>query len=356
MAKIEPQPIVSLHGSYFCDNYGDILLINLFYKWIKETAPDVLVNLPMAYDKSIQELPDGALRGIRYLMKSRCLLYCGGGYFGEQPRHKLYWSCRNFYRHVIIGIIAIIRKIPIAIIGVEFGPLSIAWFRRIVIWLAKHSSTIVVRNQESFDFLSQYQVKNVILGVDGVLSLNPLKNKTLSSNPSILLHLPNVQFAEDKYLLFINELARRINELGWKEVVFIEDSSGQYVEDYNDIFKALDSSGINHRIEQYVSFDKLIDTIGNADYVVTTKLHVGITAAAMNVPVLSIYNHPKVIRLHKQIGNADNCVSIHSSKDTFARMVDIFFPSKFVLPSTIRERASLNAMYTKQFIANSLYL
>lgn len=350
----EQGTIVSLHGSYFCNNYGDLLLINLFYKWIKEADPNVIVNLPMAYDKTIKELPEGTLRGIKNLCKSRCLVYCGGGYFGEQPRHKLYWSCRNFYRHLIIGIIAIIKRIPIAIIGVEFGPLSISWFRKSVIWLAKRSKVIVVRNQESLDFLSKFGVNNVVLGVDGVLSLKPeVQQERSYQQPNILLHLPNIQFAEEKYIGFTQEIIRRMLELGWTKVSFIEDSDAQYETGYDKYFSLFSDAGINYDIIPYISVEKLIDTIRHADYVVTTKLHIGITAASLNVPVLSFYNHPKVIRLHKQIGNEKNCISVNASSNDFSMMVNRFFPSQFELPESIRRQSELSPKLTKEFIINT---
>lgn len=347
----ECYPIVSLHGSYFCNNYGDLLLIKLFHKWIKEANPNVVVNLPMAYNQTIKELPKETHRGIKNLIRSKCLVYCGGGYFGEQPRHKLYWSCRNYYRHLIIGILAVKKKIPISIIGVEFGPLSIKWFRKSVIWLAKHAELIVVRNQESLDFLSKYGVKNVILGVDGVLSLKPENKHNIPvGQPVILLHLPNIQFAEEKYVEFSKAIIGRMKDLGWRKVIFIEDSDAQYEIGYNEYFKLFEDANIEYLIEPYISVEKLIETIGGADYVVTTKLHVGITAASMNVPVLSFYNHPKVIRLHKQIGNERNCISVQSSNEEFKKVIHNFLPSRFELPTSVRERSEISPKLTKDFI------
>lgn len=49
--------IISLHGSYFGNNYGDILLINLFAKWIKQCCEDCSINLPKANKKVTHELP-----------------------------------------------------------------------------------------------------------------------------------------------------------------------------------------------------------------------------------------------------------------------------------------------------------
>ena len=42
------RPIISLHGTYFGNNYGDILLIAIFAKWIKDAVPNAIINLPLA--------------------------------------------------------------------------------------------------------------------------------------------------------------------------------------------------------------------------------------------------------------------------------------------------------------------
>ena len=119
-------PIISVHGNYFEVNYGDILLIRLYSKWISEAYGDkVLINYPLADQKTIKNFTTNrGLTGLINLCRSKALIYVGGGHFGEPPNNVTHWSKRNFKRHIVVGLIAILFRIPIAIIGLEYGPLT----------------------------------------------------------------------------------------------------------------------------------------------------------------------------------------------------------------------------------------
>ena len=83
-------PIISVHGNYFEVNYGDILLIRLYSKWISEAYGDkVLINYPLADQKTINNFTTNrGLTGLINLCRSKALIYVGGGHFGE-PRMEL---------------------------------------------------------------------------------------------------------------------------------------------------------------------------------------------------------------------------------------------------------------------------
>ena len=304
--------IISLHGSYFVNNYGDILLINIFYDWIHKTFPSLLVNLPLVNKNKINEMPEPTCTGILNLLKSVCLVYCGGGYFGETPYHKLRWSIRAFFRHITIGIIAIIFKIPIAILGVEIGPLSIRWFRSVVLWVVRHSKIVLVRNQESYDFLIKHKIYHVRLAADAVLTLNQPDSNRASINykrdnlaPYIVFHIPgyvNYPTEINSFVIALCESLHCVNKQ--PQILFVEDTYGQYGPGYEALFKIITDNGFDCSVQQYTGIDSVLQAVANASAVFTTKLHVGITAAAYNKKVFSLYTHPKTARFHQQIGNA----------------------------------------------------
>lgn len=345
--------LVSLHGSYFSNNYGDILLINLFYRWIQGVSDDIVINLPMAYKWRVKELPTKK-HGIFNLLRSECLIYCGGGYFGEQPKRKIKWSIRNFCRHLIIGVIAVFCKIPIAIIGVEFGPLSVSWFRKCVIWLAKHAQVIVVRNKESREFLEHYGVSNVIESVDAVLTLLPLE-KTNSNRDDVLIHIPLISAAPKQYLAMTEVLINALLSRGICKITLIEDTINQYKKGYESLFSLFEKSGINYSVFPYRGTDALIERISSASHVVTTKLHMGITGAAMNKNVLAIYNHPKTLRFHKQIGNEENCLPMSANKEDMERVINHFFDVNFTLDDDIRKKTLVTKNSTIEFVRQIVF-
>ena len=341
--------IVSLHASYHCNNYGDMLLLRLFYDWVQSVSEDIVVNLPLV-NTELKDIPTTE-HGLKNLWHSKCLVYCGGGYFGEQPRRKLLWSIRAFKKHLIIGIIAVVRRIPFAIIGVEFGPLSVGWFRALVIWLTKHAEIVVVRNKESKAFLEKYGVKTVIEGVDAVLSLQPTSHER---GNTVLIHLPGIRFAPEQYEKIAHLLVEALLQRGFHHVSFIEDIDGQYRNGYDSIFAIFKEASIDFSIDYYSGVESLIRKLSEADYIITTKLHVGITGAAMNKRVLSLYNHPKTIRFHKQIANADNCLPVTADTVEMKAAINHFFDNEFVLSESIREKALYNRSAVIEFVSQSL--
>lgn len=347
--------IISLHGSYFYNNYGDTLLVNLFASWIKEALPDSEINLPIANRRKIWEMP-GEKSGIINLCKSHALVFCGGGYFGEQPRHKYRWAVRNFLRHGVVGLLAILFRIPIAIIGVEFGPISASWFRKVVIFIAKHADVIVVRNQESLDFLSRHGVSGVELSYDAVLSLSDIiLPKELSyDNPTIALHLPNIQFYPQQYLNLVRLIIRqaKIKFASFKIILINDGSYNVYNrKPYEDVLRLLETEKVHFEMPAYTGCYSFANLINDCNYLITTQLHVGITGAALNKRVLSCYTHPKTIRLHKQIGNEYFCEPISGISSKTELKIKEFFNSKpYVLPTMVKENALKNKYILRDFI------
>lgn len=350
--------IVSLHGSYFFNNYGDILLVNLFASWICQACTNVEINLPMANRAKINELP-GEKNGLLNLLKSKALVFCGGGYFGEQPRHKLYWSLRNFYRHGIVGALAIFFRIPYVIIGVEFGPISYSWFRRVVIWIAKNAKLVIVRNQESYDFLQKYGVKDVRLSYDAVLSLSKTIKPAVTddSNPSILLHIPSYYLYKEQIRNLVECVIDTIKSSQWNSCKLYLVSDDPYKpydsEDCNTLISLLNKSGISYSIPDYTTYESLIQLINESSYIFTTKLHVGITAAALNKRVFSLYAHPKTARLHKQINNERFCMPITSNVlEVKDRIKDFFSSDPYNIPLECVELSDYNRRAVCEFITS----
>lgn len=340
--------LISLHGAYFGYNYGDILLLNIFAKWIKDYSPDIIINLPLADRNKTPDLPEG-LSGIMNLFRSKCLIFYGGGYFCERPRLKQHWARRNFKRYGIIGLLARFFQIPYAIIGVEFGPLSVVWFRRICIYLAKHAEIVVVRNQESKIFLNQNGVTNVIQAADAVLSLSeivqPSHNQAISSE--VLVHLHGIGNNVSKYYEIVSIIVDVLNSRKKTySLGFISDNK-EY--DYSGIecdkiFELLRDKGVTYNIYKFEGYLDLIKIIRNATYLITNKLHVGITAVALDKRPLSLWTHPKTERFYRQIMNLENCISIYKNDNDLKIAIKKYFDNieEYRLPDQIRELSNIN--------------
>lgn len=349
--------VISIHGSYFGNNYGDILLVNMFTSWVREVDSEVTINYPLANKKKTRDLPEGSTSFFK-LIESKALIYCGGGYFGEQPKNKNKWAIRNFFRHATIGIVARLFRVPYAIIGVEFGPISATWFRKICVFIAKGAKVIVVRNEESKKFLEDNGVIGVVLAADAVLSLSDIVKIERPNNTKkkILIHINGQGVLPPNYLevamSIVKGIQRNLNEF---ELYFISDGDGKYYnnEYCKELFTYLDYEKISYNIPKYEGYKELITLINNADYVFTSKLHVGITAAALNKRVFSLWLHNKTPRLHAQIGNLGNCFSFNSFKDNDNAINKFLNGKEYKLTRTAFDAALRNKEELVKFLNNN---
>ena len=336
------KPMISVHGSYFCNNYGDLLLIEIFCKWIHELYPDAIINFPMASDSAAIELPCDTTRSFVNLLKSRCLVFVGGGYFGEKPNNRLKWSIRNFYRHIVPGLFASLFKIPIAIIGVEFGPLSVPFFRRSVIRLAKNAKIVVARNHESYMFLKEHGIDNAIESADAVLSLSDLYTPEIIEQRKVLYHMPDSLGYIKSIKSFVQLLCLELKEMEIDNIDLVED--GPHEDGYyNEFFHFFTENGVNFHFTPYSSIGGLIYHINQSSYIITHKLHVGITGLALNKRVFCLYSHPKAVRLHQQVGNDYYCLSVKEDDSVIKDRLHSFFCSPpYNLPDLVKKKAMIN--------------
>ncbi len=356
---------VSLHGSYFGRNYGDMLLMAIFLRWIKSLKTNLQVTLPIA-PIYIKELLKSDSSGIHSFMTSNGLVYGGGGYFGEPPYISSYWGIRNFLRHIPIGLLAQLLKKPIAVIGVGAGPISNTVFRRAVFQLLNKAQVIAVRDEESLRFLVEYggDPAKILVTSDAALSLT-LKDipdiahqrastilKNLSQPIKIVVHVQLLQrynSAKSQLLQEIVNWAQKNSNVG---ILWIQDGFPSDFQALLNLQSLLPSQSIS---VPYTGYWELSALLGQVDMVITTKLHVGIVASALNTVTLAFPFHTKVPRFYKQIGCPERCIPIHALKSgQVVRQIETYLETTFAIPNQIRLNALQNREVLFQFLESSL--
>ena len=236
----------------------------------------------------------------------------------------------------------------------EFGPISSKWFRKICLMLARRSRVIVVRNVESKRFLESNGIKNVIQSVDAVLSLSEMVKPACTYSNDILVHIPGKSNVSKLYLKLIECLVKCMQDnMMSSKLLFINDSYEDiyHSNQYREVFDFLKREDIPYSILDYTGYKSLIELINHTRWVVTTKLHVGITAAALDKRPLSIWQHPKAKRLHEQIGNAAYCCSLNETSMYQVAIKDYLSEgSQYVLSNKIKEQALLNKIKLFDFL------
>jgi polysaccharide pyruvyl transferase WcaK-like protein len=366
-------PTIALHGAYRHDNFGDMLLLGIYIRWIRETYPGCRVILPFLRHH-LTGLVNADGRGLAELQRASALVYGGGGYFGEPNSGRTLWAMRNTWRHMPVGLMARMRGIPIAISGVGAGPLSSGLARRLFVRLFGWSGAVAVRDMESRDFMAQYGVDadRMVVTADAALSLDEssVTPEALAEARQTLGALPgswrigfNVAHSirlrgMDPLLDDLRTFAADHPEAAF--VFFLDEGAGRG-ESYHVTRMARE---IERRVAApavvvpYRDPDQVLGVIKALDLVITTKLHVGIVACALGTSVLAFPAHQKTRRFYEQIGAADRCLPLHqlAPGDALAQL-ERFARGELgpaAVPPAVRAAALNNRTVLAGFLARAL--
>lgn len=361
---------IALQGSYYGNNFGDVLLLSLFTKWIKEAMGGCEVILPQASAAMTVTIgADG--RGLTPLLGVRGLIYSGGGYFGEPPGpaaqvHR--WSIRNFYRHIPSGSILTVLGRPTAIIGVGAGPLSNPILRLAVKKLVERSVVVAVRDEESRDFLLNIGVSrsDVEVTADAALCVSvgdiPEQHMTeiktrfaFNSDNVIGVHLPAARSLSHYVEMLICGIESLMVEYPDVEIVVLSDNVANDPEPHAERFSARYPGRVH--VAHYRDPWTLVALLSQLRFVITTKLHVGIVATAVGTLPLSFPFHEKTPRFYRQIGAPELCIPLVRVDPkrvrcqlNMAASIAIGQDYRYELPSQILKSAQRNKELVRQVI------
>tara|TARA_B110000090_G_C13381542_1_gene446027 strand:+ start:796 stop:1866 length:1071 start_codon:yes stop_codon:yes gene_type:complete len=349
---------IAIHGSYYARNFGDTLIISIIVDWVKEIYPDSTINLPFcSLDEEAKEIMGSNKYIIDPTLKnSKVLIFGPGGYFG-QPNFSFlrtnHWFYRNYKRHLCWNNRLFAKDIPYFIIGTGVGPLTNIFFRNKVRKLFSRAKLVAVRDITSFNYLKQWNVdmSNIKLTSDVALSVE--NSKINNKSKGLLgLHFPGTTLNNyNKSDLFFKFLKILSNDF---KIVIIEDGPGQYhTKDEKSIYnKIRQSNELKVDVLEYNNPKILIENLAKLDYIITSKLHVGILGYALKKQVLSIPLHQKTVRFYKQVKRENFClnvdsISLNTLLETFDLlkstpvteniMFEVSIKTKFLLQNSIKK-------------------
>lgn len=358
---------IALHGSYFSANFGDVLLLSIFNKWVRNFCSPSEVVLPFASPEVRHHVGEVAGEsGFRSLLRTTSLIYTGGGYFGEDSVRQIRWGFGAIARHAPVGLIAKSLKKPYAIIGVGAGPITNKFTRRIVVELCNNADTLAVRDNESRDYLLEYGVKKGIkVTADAALTLsrsNIPQSKVeqakliLSRLPQELklgIHVSQPSTKGEKWrLLFeeIKEFAYKNPNVGLFLLIDHDRAVGQHMATV-ELNEALPKQSM---IVPYEDHQLLTALISEMDLVVTNKLHVGIVSAAVGTSVVSFPFHNKTLRFYKQIEAEQRCIPLKFvERGDIKRQIERYLlndDTNSLVPGIVRNLAENNRQLLRDFL------
>lgn len=347
--------LIALHGSYFGDNFGDRLFVEIFADWVKEinNISGENIVLPFANKRIRESVKCSDIKGIKAILKSKCIVFIGGGYFGEFKADSLIWNVRLIIRHLLIAIYASLVKKPYIFIGIGAGPLSNIVSRKLVTYVCNRSENVVVRDIESKEYLIEYGVKpnKVIVTADSVLGMES-KGKTNKSGDTVKIgvHFPYPHPSNDINRI-IADLKEFCDTLPDYQIYHFKDFHKESFNDFSEkeLLRVFGESKVSKL--DYISPTDLIDKIGGFDIVITAKLHVGIVALTQETHTISVAIHQKTERLYKQLGLSQYSTPlINYQQGKLIEMLKNWKTSQQVIPKDVVDLAKKNKEILKSFI------
>ncbi|WP_418223290.1 polysaccharide pyruvyl transferase family protein [Clostridium isatidis] len=348
---------IIIQGAGFTDNFGDVLFYDIFIK--ESNKYNINVDILKTDEKVLQHLNIKVNKEnvIRKLIKADGIVFVGGGYMGEQPykeKFKLYkWGFSAIKNILYVGILGVLFRKKIIVIGVGAGPVTNPITRYIIKKICNYSEKTIVRDKESYEFLKSIMVKEEKLDItaDTVLALHKYYNlkKINRNNKTITLHLSDSYKNNEKINFIVKDVEKYLEKYPEYRLKAITDHNGGgqdiAIKDLKEKFQ----DKIN--ICKYESPNQLINELNISDVVITNKLHVGIVSSTLGKSVFSIANHPKTKRFFTQIGYGNRCIISSELKEgDLFNLMDSYNNQKIKINKDTIDKAYKNIEYFRKFI------
>lgn len=346
------------------NNFGDELLTDVYSSWIRDCHPAIEVT-----HLAVNEYGRLTRRARQSIESAACLIFTGGGYFADGD----HGSARQVRRHLramrnrmVYGSVfayARQRNVPCAVFGLEVGPLANPLYRSCVKQILLSARAVVVRNEES-----RANAERICGGLvapqvhlDAALSitrrsLSGEKDQESaaaglqSQEAKVGLHVHSVDDDLDRSssLEFITHIVSTLLRDRPIQLYYIHDQrkNGQHPSRSIRAEQLIVERFPGTRVLPYRGTAQMINEISAMDLLVTTKLHVGIVARGLDVPVIALGAHPKIRRFYEAIDEGDACWSPKASSNGIAGSI----PS--VINSERRGRRPLDTAFRESALGN----
>ena len=301
MNKRGGQKTIYLHGSFHSENYGDYLLCEIPAKELKNAFGDIELVTDQISDLYLRYADIERLKLPTCVHRCSLAVAVGGGYYGEKQRGDHRWYYRCFINHIVPFLLLKLFGKRYAIIGVGAGPISNKLLAACVRRVFNLADYVSVRDEESRLFLTQIGVKtNIEVNPDWVLSDSTLKLLDAQDNkdqpPKLLIHISKIW--DSSALVEVCEAVNTfLAENKAIKCILITDNTNQKAAlDY--LQNKIKGDKI---IRPYSNPLETLRTISECDYLITSKLHVGITGYRLKKKVLVIPLHQKIMRFYHQV-------------------------------------------------------
>jgi len=302
------------------NNFGDELLTKIYHAWVIEADPSVTVS-HLAVDSHgiLTRESRKQIEGASYL------IFTGGGYFADGDftfHHTIRRHLRALRnRRVYWTVFKLSRKLDLtcAVVGLEVGPLANPLYRRAVRNVLLSGRKVVVRNEESRVYARNLcgDALDVSVHLDAALAAASdfaAGEGVLARNPedfNIGIHVHSVEgeITQADCMALIAQVVSHLPSGRQARLYYFHDQrkNGRHpsrsVRAERHVISAYPgTTPISYRSPEVTT--RAVDAM---DLLITSKLHLGIVARSLGVPVIALGGHPKIRRFYKSIGEEEVC-------------------------------------------------
>lgn len=313
---------IALHGAYYPNNFGDVLILAIQSKWIKDQGLGVV--LPYAESVYREQIKPAKAKGINGLKISDKVIYGAGGYLGEPLDKKIKWGFQFFKKHVLPAEYAIFSRKKLAIIGTGIGPISNIITKFEIKRICKHAQIISARDENSKKWLISNGIseEKIFLTSDVALTLqhsdipvesienaNNLLNKLTGIKYGIHLTVDiNSDMYGEKMSLLVQDTIRFLNAHPEIDPVFIIDNNNSTQNNTIEFIRnQVNNKGVVYRHE---NIWETVALLSKMDLIISNKLHVGIVGYTLGIKCVSYPYHLKTLNFYKQIEEEELCIPL----------------------------------------------
>lgn len=354
---------IMLQGYLHNANFGDILAACLFYKRCQKNGYKH-IDFYQYKDYGIgpfcrEQLGYTTRKSLLSCFTSDAFVILSGGSFWNNKQVS-YDAKIRFERFVLPSLIYLLMGKPVYVLGVGGGAVDTLWLRKLMVLLLNRAKVVTFRDEHTQKVFTEYGVRNkMTVTADTMLVIkkemlepfeeeNQLK-QAANGRKKLLLHIPDggrenacvadkvlpalvrfLQEHQEYYLVLSNDNIRKIGTEERKQIERIRTALAQANIDFYDY--------------QYHDCWQMCSLLGEMDCVITSKLHVGVIACALDKCVVAFPVHrEKTDNFYRMIGESDRCVNMKKLDAALAYQQILNFHDKPVhISDELRQRAEQN--------------
>lgn len=355
---------IYLFGSFMNDNFGDFLIyeeeIRCLYTRFGDKIRIFTSDISSFYDKYTKVERKSHKEALK---EADVVIFGGGGYFGVGvPRFVPNIQFMQLFGRRALSIVKSGK--PFMVAGAGAGPLNYGFSCNVARQVCERAKIVSVRDEESREFLQQIGVKRSIeVHADWILGAQFIWDQQGDSwvgenrihKKILLVHL--VTMPEEKETgveAVIEDIKKFCGEHGEYQPVVLCDQTKQDVYDRTQaVYKEL--AEVSPLYYSYRSPGGLLELIEDSDLILTDKLHLGIVGINLGKKVVSVANHPKTLRLYKQVNMESQCTLIRTvRKGQTYQMLNAVLCAPIPDISKIKEDARKNGELVCGFVNDFL--